>query len=248
MVNPYYPAFLDLRGRRAVVLGGGPIAARKVHELLLAEADILVVAPEAEASIVGLAQQGRLVWRQTRYEASDLDGAFLLIAATDSREVNARAAQHARARGVLVNAVDDPPNCDFIAPAVVRRGPLSVAVSTGGLSPAYARFVRETLDELLGDEYGLLLAAAAEARERLARAGSRPTPARWQCALRQTLAEMRSAPHGTSPTQLLLAALGQPAGSAPAPRARRAGAKRETPAGAGAARGANRSVRGPTEP
>lgn len=214
VVNPYYPVFLDLRGRRVVVLGGGPIATRKVQDLTLAEADILVVAPEAEAPIAELAGQGRLIWLQRRYQATDLKGAFLLIAATDSRAVNARAAQHARERGVLVNAVDDPPNCDVIAPAVIRRGALTVAVSTGGLSPAYARFMRERLEELLGDEYGLLLAAAAEARARLAARASNPSPARWQRALRQTLAEISSGRNPSSAGAFLLAALEQGDGDA----------------------------------
>ena len=164
----YYPVFLDLRDRRVVVLGGGPIAAQKVVELLPTSAEIVVVAREVEAVLEELAAAGRLVWQRRGYQPADLTGAFLLLAA-DSPTVNTRAARDAQRRGVLVNVADDPAHCDLITPAVVRRGALTVAVSTGGRSPAFARYVRERLEAILGEEYGELLASVADVRQYIMR-------------------------------------------------------------------------------
>lgn len=126
-----YPIVLHVRGRRAVVVGGGKVAARKVYGLLEAEADVVVIAPEAVPDIEALAAKGEIVWRKKTFAEDDLAGAFLVIAATNDRNVNEAVAQ-AAAPGQLVNVVDDPKRCDFHVPAVIRRGPLTIAVSTGG--------------------------------------------------------------------------------------------------------------------
>ncbi|MED4923409.1 NAD(P)-dependent oxidoreductase [Anoxybacillus geothermalis] len=159
-----YPIVLHLRGRRAVVVGGGQVAARKVYGLLEAEADVVVVAPEAVPDIEALAAKGEIVWRQKTFAEDDLAGAFLVIAATNDRNVNEAVAQ-AAAPGQLVNVVDDPKRCDFHVPAVIRRGPLTIAVSTGGASPALARRIRRELEEKYGEEYEPYLQFLQKARD-----------------------------------------------------------------------------------
>lgn len=183
-VSTYYPAFLDLQGRRVVVVGGGTIATGKVHGLLPCGPEPLeVIAPEASDVIQTEAREGRLLWRPRAYRPDDLAGAFVVFAATNDRVTNARVAAEARAARALVLTVDDAPNCDFIAPAIVRRGDVVVAVSTGGRSPALARRAREWLEEALPEHWGDLLDVAAAVRGRLSRGGRRVTPAAWQSAL-----------------------------------------------------------------
>lgn len=159
-----YPIVLHVRGRRAVVVGGGKVAARKVYGLLEAEADVVVIAPEAVPDIEALAAKGEIVWRKKTFAEDDLAGAFLVIAATNDRNVNEAVAQ-AAAPGQLVNVVDDPKRCDFHVPAVIRRGPLTIAVSTGGASPALARRIRRELEEKYGEEYEPYLQFLQKARD-----------------------------------------------------------------------------------
>jgi precorrin-2 dehydrogenase/sirohydrochlorin ferrochelatase len=142
---------LDLRGRRCVVVGGGTVARRKVEGLLEAGARVDVVAPEVSEMPSGV------VVIQRSFLPQDLDGALLAIAATDRPEVNAVVAREAEARGVLVNVVDAPEQCTFILPAVVRRGALQIAVSTGGASPTFARQLRQEFEAQFGPEYGELV-------------------------------------------------------------------------------------------
>ena len=203
----YYPLFLDLRGRRVVVVGGGRVAVQKVAELLPTGAEIVVVAPEVEPALGELAAAGDLVWCRRSYQPAILTGAFLLLAA-DSPTVNARAAREARRRGVLVNVADDPTRCDFIAPAVVRRGKLTVAVSTDGSSPAFARYVREQLETVIDEEYGLVLDLVAGVRRWLHARGRRASPERWQTAIAQALAEHRAGSGRTRVQSRLLTTLG----------------------------------------
>ena len=203
----YYPAFLDLRGRRVVVVGGGPVAAAKVTELLPTGAEVVVVAPEVEPAIRESAGAGELVWQARSYEPGDLAGAFLLLAA-DSPGVNARAAGEAKRRGVLVNVADDPAHCDLITPAVVRRGELTVAISTGGSSPAFARYVRELLETAIGEEYGVVLDLVAGVRRWLRARGKRAAPEHWQAAIAQALAEYRAGSSRTRVHSRLLTTLG----------------------------------------
>jgi uroporphyrin-III C-methyltransferase/precorrin-2 dehydrogenase/sirohydrochlorin ferrochelatase len=181
---PYFPAFLDLVRKRVVVVGGGHVATTKVRALLPCQpAPLIVVAPEVSPFIAAQAASSLLVWHQRTYRASDLDAAELVFAATDDRDLNARLASDARQRRVPVLAVDDVPNCDFIAPAIVRRGDLVVAISTGGRSPAMARRVREQLERSLPASWGDLLDVAAAARQRLGDTRPLIEPDQWQIAL-----------------------------------------------------------------
>ncbi|MBB6284897.1 precorrin-2 dehydrogenase/sirohydrochlorin ferrochelatase family protein [Geobacillus subterraneus] len=159
-----YPVILQVRGRRAVVVGGGKVAARKIRGLLEAGADVVMIAPKAEPELQALAAAGTIGWCIKTFAPGDLDGAFLVIAATNDRGVNEAVAQ-AAAPSQLVNVVDDPERCDFHVPAVVRRGPLTIAVSTEGASPAVARRIRRELEEQYGEEYGPYLEFLQRARD-----------------------------------------------------------------------------------
>lgn len=179
--TPYYPAFLDLRRKRVVVVGGGSVASGKVRGLLPCGPEpLIVVAPRAERTVQVAAAAGRLTWHARPYQEDDLDGAALAFAATADRALNARVAGAARHRGVPVLAVDDPAHCDFIAPALVQRGDLMIAISTGGRSPALARWARQRLDQLVPRHWGDLLAVVAAARERLGTQRAQIPPERWQ--------------------------------------------------------------------
>lgn len=162
----YYPLFMDLAGRECLVVGAGTVAARKVRSLLACGAAVTVVGERPAAAFRALERRGVRL-RPRRFRASDVGGQALVIAATDDRSVNASVAAAARRRGIPVNAVDDPPNCTFIVPAVVRRGALTVAVSTGGKSPAVARFVKERIEALLGAEHAALVRLLGAHRERM---------------------------------------------------------------------------------
>jgi precorrin-2 dehydrogenase/sirohydrochlorin ferrochelatase len=147
------PIFLKLRGRRVLVVGGGNVAESKIESLLLSEAEVHVVAPELNANVAELAGTGTIAWRQKSFDPSDLDGVFLVIAATNVPEVNHLVYRLAEERSILCNAVDDPEYCHFYYGAVVRRGPLQIAISTDGLSPALAQRLRRELEQQFGPEY-----------------------------------------------------------------------------------------------
>jgi len=164
----YYPAFLDLRGRKCLVVGGGAIAERKAESLLECGALVKVIAREATSGLTQLARSGRIELDVRDFASEDLSGIFLAVAATDDPAVQARIGGEAKERGLLVNVVDDPANCTFIVPAVARRGGLSIAVSTGGRSPALAARIREKLEDLFGPEYGEWVNLLGELRETLA--------------------------------------------------------------------------------
>ena len=179
----YYPVLLDLAGRRCVMVGGGIIAGRRVDGLLTAGARVTVISPRLTRTLAALAAEGRIDHEAREYRDGDLDGADLAFVATDAGEVNAAVARDARARGIWINAADDPARCTFILPALVRRGDLTVAVATGGSSPALARAIREELETYLTDDYATLAAIAAEARREV-RALGRPVAAdAWRRAL-----------------------------------------------------------------
>ena len=169
-MTAYYPVYLNLEHRRCIIIGGGTVAEGKIARLLESGAEICVVSPEATAGIRRMAADGVLRWEPRCYQAGDLEGAFIAIAATNIREVNRRIYEEAEARGVMLNAVDDPPNCSFIAPSIVQRGPVTVAISTGGASPALARKLRESLqgsgDLAWADLAGVMAAARARLRQR----------------------------------------------------------------------------------
>lgn len=183
----YYPAFLDLVRKRVVVVGGGTIAAQKVRGLLPCGAEVVVVAPEVSPFVRARAEAGEVAWERRGYRLGDLVGAELVFAATDDRALNAEVAREARERGVPVLAVDDIPYCDFIAPAVVKRGRLTVAVSTSGRSPALASHTRRKLERVVTPHWGDLLDVAAAVRDRLGPDKVRVDPEVWQRALDRDL-------------------------------------------------------------
>jgi precorrin-2 dehydrogenase / sirohydrochlorin ferrochelatase len=152
--------FLDLDGKRCVVVGGGGVANRKARKLLQARAEVVVVSPEVEPELESMA----LAVRRRPYEEGDLDGAFLAFAATDRREVNAAVAREAHAKGIPVNVADEPSEGDFALPSTLRRGQLQVAVSTGGASPTLARRIRRELEGVFGPEWAGVVAALQRAR------------------------------------------------------------------------------------
>jgi uroporphyrin-III C-methyltransferase/precorrin-2 dehydrogenase/sirohydrochlorin ferrochelatase len=202
---PYFAAFLDLLHKKVVVVGGGRVASTKVRSLLPCQpSPLVVVAPKASQSIQRAAANGQLTWHPRPYTSDDLHAATLAFGASDDRQLNARVAADARSFGIPVLAVDDVPNCDFIAPAIVRRGDVSVAISTGGRSPAMARRTRELLDAALPSFWGDLLDVAAAARERLGGARSVIEPDRWQSALQGEVEYLASIGALQEATDLLL--------------------------------------------
>ena len=163
----YYPAFLDLRTRPCLVIGGGEVAERKVLSLIAADAAVTVVSPTLTPELQRLAQSGMIAHSNKRFSETDLAGAFLVIAATNAPEVNARAAASCKQRGILVNVASPPEESSFIVPSLVARGGLQIAVSTGGAGPALAKRVRQELEQQYGPEYALFLDAFARVRERV---------------------------------------------------------------------------------
>lgn len=151
---PLFPILLKLKARKCVVVGAGQIAAAKAAGLLRSGARVVVIGPRAVEWIQSRARAGKLTWRRRRFVAADVEGAFLVIAATNSNATNDAVFRACAARGVLCNVVDDPERCDFFYPAVVRRGLMQIAISTGGCSPALARRLRIELGRQFGPEYG----------------------------------------------------------------------------------------------
>ena len=162
--TPFYIACLRLKGRRCVVVGGGEVGLEKVEGLLMCDGEVTLVAPQARPELVQLALEGSIRWERREYRAADLDGALIAIAATDDSEVNIRVFEDAEARAMLVNVVDVPPLCNFILPAIVRTGPLAVAISTAGASPALAKRMKREIAELFGEPYALLAILLNDAR------------------------------------------------------------------------------------
>jgi siroheme synthase-like protein len=163
--TPFYIACLRLSGRRCVVVGGGDVGLEKVEGLLACDADVTLIAPEAHPELAQLALEGSIRWEQREYAgAADLDGALIAIAATDDTDLNIRVFEDAEARAMLVNVVDVPPLCNFILPAIVRTGPLAVAISTAGASPALAKRMKREIGELFGEPYATLAILLNDAR------------------------------------------------------------------------------------
>jgi siroheme synthase-like protein len=185
-----FPLFVELSGRPCVVLGGGAVAERKVEGLLAASAVVTVVSPSLTPALRALVSARCIVHIARGYVPGDLAGARLAFAATDDGAINAAVAEEGRACGVWVNAADDPAHCDAILPAIVRRGPITVAIGTGGASPALARAVRERVELLLPEAYGALADIAGTARRELRAAGRRASAEAWQDALRAGLAPL----------------------------------------------------------
>ena len=154
--TPFYIACLRLTGRRCVVVGGGDVGLEKVEGLLVCDADVTLIAPEAHPELTQFALEGSIRWEQREYRRGDLDGALIAIAATGETEVNISVFEEAEQRAMLVNVVDVPPLCNFILPAIVRNGPLAIAISTAGASPALAKRMKREIGELFGEPYAVL--------------------------------------------------------------------------------------------
>jgi len=154
--TPFYIACLRLKGRRCLVVGGGEVGLEKVEGLLACDADVTVVAPDVHPGLAALAGEGSIVWAQRGYQESDLNGCLIAIAATADTDVNIRVFDDAERRAMLVNVVDVPPLCNFILPAIVRTGPLAVAISTAGASPALAKRMKREIGDLFGEPYAQL--------------------------------------------------------------------------------------------
>lgn len=170
----YYPVSLDILKKPCLVVGAGAVAARKAATLVSCGAKVRVVGPEAAPEILAMAQREELRYEKRAYQESDLDGAFLVIAATDDEAVNDAVSRQASARNMLVNVADQPKRCNFVLPAVVDRDGLVVTVSTEGKSPAMARRIRQDLECRFGPEYGPFLSLMAAIRGRLLAAAHAP--------------------------------------------------------------------------
>jgi precorrin-2 dehydrogenase / sirohydrochlorin ferrochelatase len=163
----YYPAFLDLRERPCLVVGGGAVAERKAVSLLDAGADVTVISPALTPKLHDLASVGRISHRNKSFEDRDIDGFFLVIAATDSQEINTGTARLCRKRQVPVNVASPPEESSFIVPSVIERGQLLIAVSTSGVSPALSRKIRQDLQKQFGPEYDVFLQRLTAIRQRV---------------------------------------------------------------------------------
>jgi precorrin-2 dehydrogenase/sirohydrochlorin ferrochelatase len=184
-----FPMFVKLQNRSCLVVGAGTIGEGKIASLLESGATVWVVAPWVTPRVREWSAAGAVNWQQRVFTPDDLDGKFLVVAATPSAVVNAFVFEEARRREVLCNAVDDPPHCDFFYPAVVRRGDLQIAVSTNGKSPAFAQRLRQRFEQQFGPEFAEKIDDLGAARERLFR--SRMQPARRRKLLLRMAREVR---------------------------------------------------------
>ena len=163
--TPFYIACLKLTGRKCLVVGGGDIGLEKVEGLLACDGDVTLLAPDAHPELESLAAEGSIAWERRAYTGpEDLEGVFMVIAATNDSEVNIEVFDHAEKRAMLVNVVDVPPLCNFILPAIVRSGPLAIAISTAGASPALAKRMKREISDLFGEEYARLAVILNDAR------------------------------------------------------------------------------------
>lgn len=150
---PYYPIYLDIENRSVVIIGGGNVCARKAETMMKYGARVTVVSPEFTEEIEKWAAEGCLQLQRKKYDESDIEGANVVIASTDDEQVNTKIAADCRARRIPVNVVDVTPLCEFIVPAIIEKGSIQIAISTGGSSPAVARTLKEDLHRAIGPEY-----------------------------------------------------------------------------------------------
>jgi precorrin-2 dehydrogenase/sirohydrochlorin ferrochelatase len=170
-MSSFYPILVDLQGKKALVVGGGKVAQRKIESLLEYGASVHVIARELTAELERLRSRRKIEFLGGEFSEAYLERAFLVIAATDDASLNRRVSQAAQQRGLLVNAVDQPADCNFIVPSVLTRGDLLIAVSTSGKSPAFARKVRVELERHFGEEYGFFLNLMGNLRKEILRLG-----------------------------------------------------------------------------
>jgi precorrin-2 dehydrogenase/sirohydrochlorin ferrochelatase len=179
----FYPLFLRIKGRRCLVVGGGEVALRKVRTLLGHGASVEVISPEPSPELEKLAEGGELRLLRRGYQAGDLEGAIIAVAATDDSQINRQVVKEAKERAVLVNIADDLDSSDFILPSYLRRGDITIAVSTGGVSPALARKIRSRLEKDFGGDYASLVRLVGEVRAELRRRKIKISGDDWQQAL-----------------------------------------------------------------
>lgn len=165
--KPYYPIFVDLEGKKVIIIGGGAVAERKIETLLTYGARVQMISSEVTPGIQELIDGAKVQLVGREFREDQLDGAFLVIAATNDSGLNHQVSRIARAKGLLINAVDQPLDCNFIVPSILQRGDLFVAVSTSGKSPALAKKLREDLEKMFGDEYESLLTLLGFLRKEL---------------------------------------------------------------------------------
>ena len=187
-----FPMFVKLEGRRVLVVGAGSVGEAKIESLLATEASVRVVAPKATPRVRDWAREGRIEWEAREYRPSDFAGIFLVIAATGSPALHDEIYAEAQSRSVLCNTVDEPDRCDFYFPAVVRRGELQIAISTGGLSPALAQRLRRELEQQFGPEWEEWVAQLGRTREELR---SIPMPPEQRKRLLHQYASLDPKPH-----------------------------------------------------
>jgi siroheme synthase-like protein len=204
----YYPVFLEMKDRRCVVIGGGAVAERKVEGLVAAGANVTVISPGITDGLKELLKQGAIRHVARKYQAGDRAGYDLVFVATDNSEINASVSSEARSLRIWVNSADDPDHCDFILPAVIRRGDLAVAVSTGGVSPAVTRAIREELDEYFHADYARFVQIAGEVRKELREKSVSPGAGAWNRALQGNFRRLIKEGKPVQAKELLLETLG----------------------------------------
>lgn len=170
----YYPVNLDIKNRKCLIIGGGSVGTRKVIRLVECGADVTVVSPESTDKLISFAVKGRIVLKKRSYHSSDLEGMFLVIGASDNKELNRQISEDARRYNIICNIVDLPEACDFILPSVVNRGDLLIAISTSGKSPAFAKKLRRNLETEYGEEYAGFLKLMGAIRKKLLRKNHAP--------------------------------------------------------------------------
>jgi siroheme synthase-like protein len=179
----YHPVFLNIEGKRCVVVGGGQVALRKVKMLLDGRANVFVFSPNPHPEMIKLSRRKAIHLIQRDYKAGDLKDAVITLACTDVKGVNRKVADEAKKARVLVNVADDPERSNFITPSFFKRGKLTIAISTSGISPAFARKIRTKLEKSFGEEYASLLSLIGEVRSKLKEKGCRIGTETWQQAL-----------------------------------------------------------------
>ncbi|PZC48535.1 MAG: precorrin-2 dehydrogenase / sirohydrochlorin ferrochelatase [Chloroflexi bacterium] len=217
-MGPYFPIFVDVQQRPILVIGGGNVGLEKTTVLLAAEASQLtVISPELVADLQAAADAGRIAHIRRAYAEGDMVGFEMVFIATDDRSANASIRAEGKRRGIWVNAADDPANCDYILPSVVRQGPITIAISTGGGSPAMARRVREELTDYFSEDFIPLAELLAEVRAELRAKGVLPQISQetWQRAIDGNLRALLAQRRIGQAKALLLARLGAPLAAQP---------------------------------
>ncbi|GAW93600.1 precorrin-2 dehydrogenase/sirohydrochlorin ferrochelatase family protein [Calderihabitans maritimus] len=191
-MTSYYPVFFDLSRRPCLVVGGGKVAERKVRDLLRAGAAVTVISPQLTGGLEELARRGAIQYLARPYQAGDVEGYFLVVSATGDKSVNEQVARECHARDIPVNVVDAPALCTFIVPAVLRRGSLAIAVSTGGKSPYLAGKIKKKLEEEFGPEYAELTDLLGEVRDEVLKACQDPLKRKevFRCLVESDLLEL----------------------------------------------------------